>query len=238
MGKADYGLDAPGVVRNLALAGLGLWALSLAGARWLHAAPRLGNTLLLMGFVFAAEAGLMVLTSRWGKLRARDQLLARHDWRGGERVLDVGCGRGLLLIGAAKRAGEGRAVGLDLWNAEDLSGNGRDATEANVRAEGVEDRVELVDGDAKAMPFADHSFDVVVSSLCLHNLYTRDDRAKALAEIVRALQPGGRVLIQDFRHTADYAAALQRLGLQEVRRSLVNPLLMFPPTWRVEGRKP
>ncbi|HJW08658.1 MAG TPA: class I SAM-dependent methyltransferase [Holophagaceae bacterium] len=238
MSKVDYGLDAPGVVRNLALAGLTLWGLSLAGPRWLHVAPRLAHTLLAMGFVFAAEAGLMVLTSRWGKLKARDRLLACHPWQGGERVLDVGCGRGLLLIGAARRLSTGKVVGLDLWNETDLSGNGRAATEANVAIEGLEARVELVDGNAKAMPFGDAGFDVAVSSLCLHNLDKPQDRVAALAEIVRVLKPGGRVLIQDFRHTADYARELERLGLVEVRRALVNPLLMFPPTWRVEGRKP
>src|SRR5207245_8352274 len=65
-------------------------------------------TALAMGSVFAAEAGLMVLTSRWGKLKARDRLLSRHAWRGDEQVLDVGCGRGLLLLGAAKRSEERR----------------------------------------------------------------------------------------------------------------------------------
>lgn len=242
--KADYGLDAPGVVRNLALAGLGLWAVSVVFHLLFvrHAGPPLlfrsfRNSALLMGAVFALEAGLMVFTSRVGKLRARDLLLAKQAWRGDEQVLDVGCGRGLLLLGAARRVPRGRAVGLDLWNVEDLSGNGREATEANVLAEGMAARVELVDGDAAAMPFPDASFDLVVSSLCLHNLYDPAKRSQALAEIHRVLKPGGRFLIQDFRHARAYAQELDELGAVGVTRSLVNPLLMFPPTWRVEGAK-
>ncbi|HZU53296.1 MAG TPA: hypothetical protein VFF77_05345, partial [Holophagaceae bacterium] len=61
-------------------------------------------------------------------------------------------------------------------------------------------------------------------------------RALALAEIARVLKPGGRAVIQDFRHTGDYVKALEAAGLQAERR-LVNPLLMFPPTWRVTARK-
>jgi ubiquinone/menaquinone biosynthesis C-methylase UbiE len=129
-------------------------------------------------------------------------------------------------------------VGLDLWNAADLSGNARAATEANARALGLLERVELVDGDMCAMPFADGEFDAVVSSLAVHNVYDAPGRARALAEIARVLKPGGQVLLQDFRHTADYAAALRSAGLVEVQRRLVNPLLMFPPTWRVSARRP
>jgi cyclopropane fatty-acyl-phospholipid synthase-like methyltransferase len=43
--------------------------------------------------------------------------------RGDETVLDVGYGRGLHLIGAAKRLTTGKAPGVDIWQAEDLSGN-------------------------------------------------------------------------------------------------------------------
>jgi ubiquinone/menaquinone biosynthesis C-methylase UbiE len=153
-------------------------------------------------------------------------------------VLDVGCGRGLLLLEAARRLPRGRAVGLDLWNAQDLSGNARAATEANARALGLSERVELADGDMCAMPFGDAGFDAVVSSLAIHNVYDAPGRAKALAEIARVLRPGGRVLLQDFRHTADYAAILRDAGFTDVRRRLVNPLLMFPPTWRVLATKP
>jgi ubiquinone/menaquinone biosynthesis C-methylase UbiE len=72
----------------------------------------------------------------------------------------------------------------------------------------------------------------------VHNVYDARGRERALAEFVRVLRPGGRVLLQDFRHTADYAAALRSAGLVEVQRRLVNPLLMFPPTWRVSARRP
>jgi hypothetical protein len=64
----------------------------------------------------------------------------------------------------------GRAVGVDLWRGVDQSGNSAEATRRNAIAEGVADRVELHTGDITALPFAENSFDVVVSSLAIHNI--------------------------------------------------------------------
>ncbi len=234
--KARYGLDAPGVIRNLALGSVGAGVAAFLGFRVLHQ-PAFAVSMIWVAGALGLEVVLMLGTSLIGKRFAARHLMGLAALNGNERVLDVGCGRGLLLIEAAKRLKTGHAVGLDIWNAEDLSGNGPEATHANLRAEGVADRAELVDGNAMAMPFPDASFEVIVSSLCLHNLYQAEDRAKALAEIVRVLKPGGRVLIQDFRHTGDYTTTLEGFGLHATR-SLVNPLLMFPPTWRVVAKKP
>jgi ubiquinone/menaquinone biosynthesis C-methylase UbiE len=236
--RVNFGIDAPGVIRNFLLLALAALALGWAAARFLPSAPALPRLGRGFALVFVVQASLMLWTSLAGKRIAARQLLAAAGLRGDERVLDVGCGRGLLLLGAAQRLPQGRAVGLDLWNASDLSGNARAATEANARALGLSDRVELADGDMCAMPFADGGFDVVVSSLAIHNVYDAAGRARALAEIARVLKPGGRALLQDFRHTADYAAALRAAGFRDVRRRLVNPLLMFPPTWRVRATKP
>jgi ubiquinone/menaquinone biosynthesis C-methylase UbiE len=236
--RANFGIDAPGVIRNFLLLALAALLLAWAAARWLPGARGLPRMGLSFAVVFCAQALLMLWTSLVGKRIAARQLLAQAQLHGGERVLDVGCGRGLLLLGAAQRLPRGRAVGIDLWQLSDLSGNARAATEANARALQVSDRVELVDGDMRALPFADGEFDAVLSSLAVHNVYDREGRELALREIARVTRPGGRVLLQDFRHTADYARALRAAGFEQVERRLVNPLLMFPPTWRVGARKP
>ena len=57
----------------------------------------------------------MLQYGRAGKLRTRDAILAEVNWRGGEAVLDIGTGAGLLVISAAKRLSRGgRAVGIDI----------------------------------------------------------------------------------------------------------------------------
>jgi ubiquinone/menaquinone biosynthesis C-methylase UbiE len=161
----------------------------------------------------------MVWDSKVGKVRERDRLLDSLPWRGDEAVLDVGCGRGLLLIGAARRLTTGNAVGTDIWRAADLSGNRPEATLENARLERVADRVEVRDGDARRLPFADGAFDVVVSKEVLHNIYDASERDTAVREIARVLKPGGRLLLGDVRHTGRYAQALRESGLVDVRRS-------------------
>ncbi len=74
----------------------------------------------VVAIVWLFFAGWMIWDSKVGKLWSRDRQLDGLKLRGDELVLDVGCGRGLLLIGAAKRLTTGKAVGVDIWNAEDL----------------------------------------------------------------------------------------------------------------------
>src|SRR5262249_61377281 len=88
-------------------------------------------------------------------------------------------------------------VGADLWRRRDQTGNTRAAAERNAVAEGVADRVEFLDADARALPLPDASFDVVVSSLTIHNIPGADPRAQALREVVRVLRPHRRRRIVD-----------------------------------------
>src|SRR5205085_6383466 len=98
-----------------------------------------------------------------------------------------GCGRGLMLIGAAKRLATGKGVGIDLWQTVDQSGNSPGTTLANAKAEGIESKIEIHTGDARQMPFEDASFDLVLSSWALHNIPNPEGRKEAIEEIVRVL---------------------------------------------------
>jgi SAM-dependent methyltransferase len=248
--RPDYGIDAPPVIRNLFLlagaaliAGLVFHFLDLSHPFYIP----LREVAVVMGLNFLLNAGCMLWYSKVGKLQRREQFLDQIPWRGDETVLDVGCGRGLLLNAAARRLKTGKAVGVDLWQREDLSGNRPEATLENARLEGVADRVEVKDGDARKLPFGDCSFDVVISGLALHNIYKREERDQALREIARVLKPGGHVAIVDIDHTAEYERLLRESGVADVKRvssgSLVTPLVTLG-TWggvrpyRVIGHKP
>ena len=237
--RANYGIDAPGVVRTMALlamtlvgAGLVLQAIATAGS----GGARLGLTLLWPGASFAITAVLMLASSRFGKQRARDRLLDYLALRGDETVLDVGCGHGLLLIGAAKRIPRGSAMGIDLWSQADQYANSAAATIANAEAEGVSDRVTVRDGDMRQLPLDEASVDVVVSSLAIHNVPTAPDRARSIREIARVVRPGGRVAILDIAHVGDYARELRGAGWT-VERNGITPWI-FPPTRELIARKP
>ncbi|MGH7572732.1 MAG: class I SAM-dependent methyltransferase [Gemmatimonadota bacterium] len=225
--RADYGLDAPGIVLGLAL----------GGAACLVFGPRIPGLSWLVwpGGFLIAEAALMLWSSRHGKRVEAERLLERVAWRGDETVLDVGCGRGLLLIGAARRLPTGLAVGVDLWKSRDLAGNAPQAARANAAAEGVADRVEITTGDARRLPFTDAAFDVVVSSLALHNVHSGADRRRAIEEIARVVKADGRVLLLDIRHTGQYARALRDRGFV-VERTRPH-LWTFPPSRQVMARR-
>jgi SAM-dependent methyltransferase len=233
--KVDYGLDAPALVRKFAIAGAALLGAGLVLA--LIGVAALAGPLWLAGAMLLATSAAMLHSSRRGKLIERDRLLDGLGLQGDEEVLDVGCGRGLLLIGAAKRVPSGRAVGIDLWSQVDQSDNRRSATLANAEAEGVGERVEVIDGDMRALPFADASFDAVVSSLAIHNVEDAEGRERACFEIARVLRPGGRVAILDLAATGAYAMALEDAGLVDVARS-GRSFRMYPPVRVVTGRRP
>ena len=63
-------------------------------------------------------AGTYLFATRTGKFVVWDELLASLNLRGDERILDVGCGRGAVLLLAAQRLRSGLATGLDLWQAQ------------------------------------------------------------------------------------------------------------------------
>ena len=233
LSKPDYGIDAPAVLKSMLTRGglfvafgLLIWFMNRV------AVPRraLGMLYVLgaIGVVYLAVAVVMLWSSRVGKLSVRDRLLDSLALRGDEKVLDVGCGRGLLLIGAAKRLTGGRVTGVDIWSSEDLSKNSAEAARANAKAEGVADRVKIDDADARKLPFANESFDVVMSSLAMHNIEEQEEREGAIAEMARVLKPGGRLAVFDMRHTGDYARQLRELGFADVQLSSISFLWCMP----------
>lgn len=178
----------------------------------------------------------MLVYSIRGKFNIRDRMLDLIDWKGDENVLDIGTGRGLLMIGAAKRLKTGKAIGIDIWNAVDLSGNFIENTFKNVELEGVKDKVEIKHQDARQMSFTDNSFDVIFSLLCLHNIEDKEERAIAYREIARVLKPGGTALIADYRNITEYAKGLAQAGLQ-VEKPKFYLLQAYGLIWMVIATK-
>jgi arsenite methyltransferase len=240
-GAVDYGLDAPGVCRGLLIGGLAAAIVGFFLLRWAFReqdgiAIGMGFTVLNTGIGCAIGACLMLASSYIGKFHARDRLLKGLKLRGDETVLDVGCGRGLLLIGAAKLLPRGRAVGIDLWSQVDQSSNSRNATLRNAELEGVAERVSVEDGDMRKLPFNDGTFDAAVAHFAIHNVPSHEGRRQAIREIVRTLKPGGRVALSDMKSVSLYAGELRKLGMRDVKVS-GSSFWTWPPARTVTARK-
>ena len=234
----DYGLDGGRAVRAMFVVGLA-WAIGgFLLVRWtLTRHLGLAYALQIFGFCCLILASLMFASSRFGKLHARDLILARLKLRGDEAVLDVGCGHGLLLIAAAKLLPRGHAVGIDLWSQWEQSDNSREATLRNAALEGVAERVGVHDGDMRKLPFADRSFDATVAHFAIHNVHGREERREAIREIVRTLNHGGQAAISDIFSVGLYADEMRKSDMTDVEISGVS-FWTFPPARTVTARKP
>ncbi|MBO0802236.1 MAG: class I SAM-dependent methyltransferase [Nocardiopsaceae bacterium] len=221
---ARFGVDAPYVPAILGAVG----AIAVVIGALLSAV----GWLIVVGALFLLQAVVYLHTTLRGKFRVWEKLLEQLGLDGGEQVLDLGCGRGAVLLAAARRLPDGMAHGIDLWRSGDQSGNHEEVTRHNAQAEGVGDRVRLHTADMRDLPFSDGSIDVVVSSLAIHNLRSDAERDAALDEVIRVLRPGGSLMIADIRYVRRYARHLSQAGLTGVQARGLGPEGWFGGPWQ------
>jgi len=119
----------------------------------------------------------------------------------GMHVVDIGSGAGTDLLLAAQHVGAaGRATGID------MTGDMRERARAGARQCGLT-HVDVLEGDATALPLDDASVDVIISNGVL-NLVPEKERA--FAEIARVLRPGGRLQIADIVTGVELSEAIRR----------------------------
>jgi len=237
MKKINYGIDAPKVIRNLL--GIGVLLLLISLFLWFGFFPQIN--FLRLSFLSPAIcliiAGLLMIAySKYGKFKHRDRILKLHQWKGDEKVLDVGTGLGLLMIGAAKKLNSGKSYGIDIFNSYDLSDNTIEQTKLNTELEKVEDKTEILTENILKTNFNDNYFDVIVSNLCLHNIYKTEERKQACREIYRILKPGGETIISDFKHTGEYKKEFESMGMK-VKKEGTYFFDTFPPLTIIKAIK-
>ena len=139
------------------------------------------------------------------------------------RVLDVACGTGAVAIELARAVAERTVVGVD-QSAEMLA-----AGRARVSAAGLGGRIELREGRAETLPFADAEFDALTFTYLLRYV---DDPAATLHELVRVVRPGGVVAMLEFAVPRGVWRPLWELY---VRVGLPAAGALIAPGWREVG---
>lgn len=209
--KGSYGIDAPYVPIISAVAAAGCIVLAIL-------AKGTSSTIwwLAWALVIGAQAVVYMYTTLRGKFAIWTALVDQQRFDGSEAVLDVGCGRGMVLITTALALKDGKATGIDLWRSRDQSGNDPAATTANAELNGVADRIELQTADMTELPFADASFDAVTANVAIQNVKDRGLRRQTISEIYRVTKPSGRILITDIQYVKEYRDDLIACGAKDV----------------------
>jgi SAM-dependent methyltransferase len=155
-------------------------------------------------------------TSLRGKFRIWRRLIAQLPTPPAQ-ILDVGCGRGMVLITALTAYQHAEGVGLDLWRSRDQTGNDPLTTMENARLNNVEKRVRLVTESMLDMSLPSNSFDAVFANVAIQNIKSRDGRREAIENIYRVTKPGGQIRIVDIEFIKEYRNDLLALGATDVK---------------------
>ena len=134
----------------------------------------------------------------------------------------------MLLNGVAAEFNTGKAYGIDIWNANDQSGNNYNAVMRNAKIEGTESKIKVINSDMREMPFQDGYFDIIVSSLAIHNLKNNEERKKALLEIARVAKKDCKLAILDIAHMEYYVNILSNQGF-DIEHIDKHQFQIFPP---------
>ena len=193
----DYNLIVPQLFQQVGFLGVGITIVSLL---WAIASPSSYATIaIIAGIVLTLPAVItrvIVRSALTRRFRVRDGIVDHASLRGDEHILDVGVGSGITLFGCAKHLTTGKGIGIDIYD-PNAGGGTPDIFWKNAQKEGIKDRVELKNMDARNMTFANASFDVVVSTFAFHHIGNAEARRKASQEIMRVLKPGGKVFVYD-----------------------------------------
>jgi protein-L-isoaspartate(D-aspartate) O-methyltransferase len=152
--------------------------------------------------------GYRYMEGRWEKVARA--MVDHYGIKPGDKILDVGCGKGFLLYDFTKVV-------------PDLEIHGIDISEYAIEHSKEEIRDRLQVGNATSLPFPDHYFDFVLSITTLHNLHCYD-LDKALREIERVAKKNKYICVESYRTEEEKAnllsSTLKTFGDSEAQKSI------------------
>lgn len=237
--KVDYGIDAPEIIRNRIIGGVGFLIIVVGVSIFFrdsiyYLKIGLMAVFILLALTLIISAILMVISSKIGKQKEADRIIEMLHLKGDERVLNIGCGRGMYLIKIAQKLKTGKVIGIDIWS-KDLSKNSRKNTEHNIVIEGLEKKVNIKTADMAFMPFKDDDFDLVISSFTINNILEVEKRKKALIEITRVLKQEGTLCIIDMRNIEEYIEILKEHNIINI--TVTKTKYLYPKSKIITGTK-
>ncbi|QUG86951.1 class I SAM-dependent methyltransferase [Bacillus nitratireducens] len=127
--------------------------------------------------------------------KIHDLIVAKVNWDGKGKILDIGTGSGSLIIKLARTFPESFLTGIDYWG-----GNweySKAQCQQNAKIEGVSDRIDFLKASAAELPFTDDEFDIIVSCLTFHEVQDKENKTEVIKEALRVLKPGGKFVFLD-----------------------------------------
>ena len=222
-GKLLLGLWAAGTLLSV------LFLLSLT--LWKNTALQLISCLLtslILGCALYMQTCHRAFSFQGGRLMQKIHWLVLDclPWDGRGKLLDIGCGSGALSIRCARKYADASVVGVDCWGRTWEHGKAR--CEENARLAKVEN-TEFIQGDARALPFEDESFDAVVSNFVFLEVRSEKDKRLLVKEALRVVKKGGSFALHDMFDDRQLYGDIHLL-LKELREAGVSRIYYQPST--------
>jgi len=194
------------------------------------------------------------LSSSGGDLQTRisELLTSKIPPESKGRLLDIGCGSGVLSVEIALKYPDLQIDAVDYWGGS--WGYSKESCENLAKENKVNDKITFLKASASSLPFPNETFDIIISNMVFHEVADTKDKRDVIKEAIRTLKKEGLFIFQDqfktqaiYGKTDDLLSYIQSLGVKDLifeeagKASFIPPLLnnamFFGSTALIKGIK-